>query len=163
MSTFTITKEEFKNVHNGVCEIRHAIEQLDGIINDDFMTKLNAGLNKLEQGLDGVRAQDQKDFDSKYNHYDTVKEDLGLSTTWSLYEVDNLNDRHPFEGVTQVAYKDHWGNKTVSCSVNGLTWAALFVAANACIRDSGDNHHTFIEQFTPSKEDASVLLLTTGS
>jgi hypothetical protein len=163
MSAFTITKEEFKNVHNGVCEIRHAIEQLDGIINDDFMTKLNAGINKLELGLQSVHEQDQNDFDSKFAHYDTVREDLGLAAVWSLYKVDNLNDRHPFEGVTQVAYKDHWGNKTVSCSVNGLTWSALYVAANACIRDSGDDHHTFIEHFAPSESDASVLLLTTGS
>lgn len=162
MSAFTITKEEFKNVHNGVCEIRHAIEQLDGIINDDFMTRLNAGLNKLEQGLDGVRVQDQADFDSKWEHYDSVKTDLGLSTTWSVYEVSDLNDRHPYLGAVKLSYTDHWGTP-VEKGIVGATWAALFVAANACIRDSGDDHHTFIERFTPSKEDASVLELTTGS
>jgi hypothetical protein len=162
MSTFSITKEEFKNVHNGVWEIRHAIEQLDGIINDDFMTKLNAGINKLEQGLDGVREQDQTDFDSKFAHYDSVRTDLGLSTTWSVYEVSDLNDRHPYLGAVKLRYKDHWGTP-VEKGIVGATWAALFVAANACIRDSGDDHHSFIEQFTPSKEDASVLLLTTGS
>ena len=162
MSAFTITKEEFKNVHNGVSEIRHAIEQLDGIINDDFMTKLNTGLDKLEAGLDGVRVQDQTDFDSKFAHYDSVRTDLGLSTTWSVYEVSDLNDRHPYLGAVKLRYKDHWGTP-VEKGIVGATWAALFVAANACIRDSGDDHHSFIEQFTPSKEDASVLLLTTGS
>jgi hypothetical protein len=162
MSAFTITKEEFKNVTNGVWEIRHAIERLDGIISDDFMTKLNAGLNKLELGLDSVRAQDQTDFDSKFEHYDTVRESLGLDTTWSVYEVDDLNDRHPYLSAVTLRYENNWGTP-VEKGIVGATWAALFVAANACIRDSGDNHHTFIEQFTPGKDDASVLLLTTGS
>jgi hypothetical protein len=51
----------------------------------------------------------------------------------------------------------------VSCSINGATWAALWVAANACIRDSGDDHHIFIEDFRPDPEDARTLLLSTGS
>ena len=162
MSTYTITKEEFKNVHNGAWEIRQAIEHLDGILSNDLITKLNAGINKLELGLDGVRTQDQNDFDSKFAHYDSVKEDLGLDTTWSLYEVDHLHDRHPHLSAVTLRYENHWGTP-VEKGIVGATWAALYVAANACIRDSGDNHHTFIEQFTPSELDASVLLLSTGS
>jgi hypothetical protein len=82
---------------------------------------------------------------------------------WSIFEVSNLSDRHPFEGADRVVYKDHWGNKTVSCSINGLTWAALYIAANACIRDSGDGHHIYIEQFKPAKDDPRTLILSTGS
>ena len=106
--------------------------------------------------------QDQINFDSKFNHYDSVRSDLGLDTIWSVYEVDDLNDRHPYLSAVTLRYENHWGSP-VEKSIVGATWAALFVAANACIRDSGDNHHTFIEQFSPSKSDASVLLLTTGS
>ena len=39
----------------------------------------------------------------------------------------------------------------------------LYVAANAAIRDSGDMHHTYIENFKPSKDDVLTLVLTTGS
>ena len=162
MSAYTITKEEFKNVTNGAWEIRHAVERLDGILGDDFMAKLNAGINKLELGLESVHKQDQTDFDSKFAHYDTIRKDLSLDTTWSVYEVNNLNDRHPYLGAVKLCYKDHWGTP-VEKAIVGTTWVSLYVAANACIRDSGDDHHTFIEQFTPSKEDASILLLTTGS
>ncbi|NDB07825.1 MAG: hypothetical protein EBX97_03950, partial [Actinobacteria bacterium] len=80
------------------------------------------------------------DFDHKYNHYDSVQKDLGLRSVWSIYEVENLNDRHPFEGADRIVYRDHWGDKPVSNSIFGLTWAALFRAADACIRDSGDAH-----------------------
>lgn len=162
MSAYTITKEEFKNVENGIWEIRQALDRLDGVLSEGLMSNFNAGFYKVEQGLDNVRDQDQTDFDSKFKHYDTVKDDLGLTATWSLYEVNDLNDRHPYLGAVKLCYKDHWGSP-VEKAIVGATWAALFVAADACIRDSGDNHHTFIEQFTPSKEDASVLLLTTGS
>jgi hypothetical protein len=62
-----------------------------------------------------------------------------------------------------VVYRNHWGKNPVSCSINGATWAALWVAANACIRDSGDDHHIFIEDFRPDPEDARTLLLSTGS
>jgi len=162
MSAYTITKEEFKNVGNGTWEIRQVISDLDGVISEALMVKLNAGFNKLESGLDGVRAQDQNDFDSKFEHYESVKESLGLNTTWSVYEVDDLNDRHPYLSAVTLRYENHWGT-LVEKGIVGATWAALFVAANACIRDSGDDHHTFIEHFSPSKSDASILLLTTGS
>ena len=100
--------------------------------------------------------------DAKFDHYDAVREELGLSSVWSIYEVENLSERHPFESATKVHYKDHWG-KPVTKEINGLTWAALFVAGNAAIRDSGDAHHIYIEQFVPSKTDAGVLLMYTGS
>lgn len=106
------------------------------------------------------------DFDRKWEHFDSVRADLGLTSVWSMYdEVENLADPHPFEGAEEVAYcqVDHWGGKTVSTKINGSTWAALFVAANACIRDSGDEHHMFIEQFKPSSINPKVLFLHTGS
>ena len=103
------------------------------------------------------------DFDRKYDHYDSVRKDLGLRSVWSIYEVENLNDRHPFEGADTVAYSDHWGEKTVAVPITGSTWAALFVAADACIRDSGDEHHVYIEQFKPNVINSKVLFLTTGS
>ena len=100
--------------------------------------------------------------DEKFDHYDSVRNELGLTSTWSIYEVENLSERHPFQGATKVHYKNHWG-KPVTKEIVGSTWSALYVAGNAAIRDSGDEHHTFIEQFVPSKTDAGVLLMTTGS
>lgn len=103
------------------------------------------------------------DFDRKYDHYNSVQKELGLRSVWSIYEVENLSDRHPFEGADRIVYRDHWGNEAVSNSIFGLTWAALFRAADACIRDSGDAHHIYIERFVPAKDDPRTLILTTGS
>ncbi len=86
---------------------------------------------------------------------------MGLKfAVWSIYEVSDLNKRHPFNGAKEVVYRDHWGEETVRVAINGSTWAALYVAANAAIRDSGDEHHVFVEHFTQNGDE---LILSTGS
>lgn len=145
----TLTAEEFKTIHNSLCD-------LDRIDND----KVRDIVEKMRDALKGAYDQDNDAFNRKHAHYGGVQRELDLDAIWSIYEVDNLSDRFPFEGVTRVVYKDHWGNKEVSSVINGSTWTALYVAANACIRDSGDGHHVFIEGF---KQFGDTLLLTTGS
>jgi hypothetical protein len=158
----TLTAEEFSKLHNGLWELDCMVEKLvHGNVHEG--QKLAEIAKTLRDSLASAYEQDNKAFESKFDHYARIQDELGLTTVWSVYEVDNLSDRHPFEGADRVVYKDHWGEKAVQCSINGLTWAALYVAANACIRDSGDGHHVFIEQFTPSKDDPRTLILQTGS
>lgn len=148
----TLTADEFKTIHNTLWAMEY-----------DGMDSKTAA-EKIRKALAGAYQQDHAAFDRKGQHYTNVKAELGIrGSDWSIYEVDNLSDRHPFEGADRVVYTTHWGEKPVSCSINGLTWAALWVAANACIRDSGDDHHTFIEAFRPSKDDPRTLILSTGS
>ena len=159
----TLTAEEFKTVHNALWELDSVTRQLEDILNPELYVKLARAASTIRRGLAGAYEQDSKAFELKSSHYDRIRNELGLGTSWSIYEVNDLSERHPFEGADRVVYKDHWGDKPVSASINGLTWAALFVAANACIRDSGDGHHVFIERFTPSKDDPRTLVLQTGS
>ena len=105
------------------------------------------------------------DFDKKFDYYSSKRESLGLTSVWSIYEVDSLDAPHPFGDEVEVAYvkgRDHWGDKTVAVKA-GKTWADLYVAADKCIRDSGDNHHIYIENFIPSSINSKILFLTTGS
>ncbi len=160
----TIKAEDFKTIHNALCEMRSVYETIQGVVREPITDKLASAIREMETGLKDAYEQDNKAFDDKYAHYDDVRGQLGLdNSVWSIFEVNNLSDRHPFEGADRVVYKDHWGEKPVGCSINGLTWAALYVAANACIRDSGDKHHIYIEQFKPAKDDPRTLILSTGS
>ena len=158
----TLTAGEFKTVHNALCEIRSIQEIMTGVVNPSITDRLNAAIKDMEQGLMGAYAQDNESFETKSKHYSEVADELGLRAVWSIYEVDNLSDRHPYFGAVKLHYKDHWG-KPVTKDIVGATWAALYVAGNAAIRDSGDDHHIFIEDFKPSKEDSSVLIMQTGS
>jgi hypothetical protein len=144
----TLTANEFKQIHNTLWAM-----QYDGMSAD-------TGAEKIREALRGAYEQEKQDDDRKREHYEQVCQDLGLVTVWSIYEVKDLNARHPFEGVKEVVYRNHWGERTVRVPINGLTWAALYVAANAAIRDSGDDHHIFIEHFD-RREDS--LVLHTGS
>ncbi len=149
----TLTAEEFKVLHNTLWEL--------GNIDNDRVRELVDRIRGV--ALKGAYEQDHAAFDRKSAHYDRIRDDLGLRASWSIYEVDDLSERHPFAGADRVVYRDHWGDKPVSVGINGLTWAALYVAADAAIRDSGDEHHIYIEAFRPSKEDPRTLVLTTGS
>jgi len=101
------------------------------------------------------------EFDTKFNYYETVREELGLRAIWSIYEIDNLSDRHPYEGVKFLTYNDFSG-KDITVEINGLTYAALFVAANAVLTRA-NTHHNYIEAFEQNYYYPEVLVLHTGS
>lgn len=156
----TLTAEEFKQIHNGLCDLRSVIGSLEGVLATKLYDKLVNAQEQISVGLIGVYEQDEKAYTRKSNHYKSVQKDLGLDAIWSMFEVHDLNERHRFEGATKVVYRNHWGEKPVSCAVIGNTWASLYVAADVCIRDSGDDHHVFIENF---EQEDEVLILITGS
>ena len=159
----TLTAEEFKTVHNALWELDQVRTQLEEVLKPELYIKLSRAATEIRKGLGSAYEQDSKLFELKTEHYSDVQTELGLTAVWSVYEADNLSDPHPFEGVNRVLYKDHWGDDTVVMVINGLTWAALYVAANACIRASGDDHHVFIEDFKIAKDDPRTLILSTGS
>ena len=158
----TLTADEFKTIHNALCELDHVKQTLEDILSKDLYIKLAKATSQIREGLANAYEQHNSAFEIKMDYFDRVREELGLSATWSMYEVDNLSERHPFEGVTKVVYRAY-GSGDHEVAINGATWAALYVAANALIRDSGDDHHSFIEGFTQSSIDPTILFLSTGS
>ncbi len=146
----TLTAEEFKTIHNTLWAMEY--QGMDS----------KTAAEKIREALSGAYEQDSSAFEIKMDYFDRVREELGLSATWSMYEVDNLSERHPFQGATKVIYRAY-GSGDQEVAINGSTWAALYVAGNALIRDSGDNHHSFIENFTQSSIDPTILFMTTGS
>ena len=100
--------------------------------------------------------------DEKFEYFNQVRDELGLDAVWSIYEVDNLSERHPFEGAKKVIYRAY-GSGDHEVAIVGSTWAALYVAANKLIRDSGDGHHIYIEDFKQSSIDPEILFVSKGS
>ena len=147
----TLTANEFKTIHNALCS-------LDSI-NDFQVSEL---VETIRGALANAYEQDHKAFDSKMEYYSTVREDLGLDAVWSVYEVDNLSERHPFEGVKKVIYRAY-GSGDHEVAIEGNTWKSLYIAADTLISNSGDNHHIFIESFKQSSIDPEILFVTTGS
>jgi hypothetical protein len=159
----TLTLEEFKKVHNGLCDLRHACDRLENVLHPEMYQLLIKAKNLIRDGLNGVYEQEEREYNRKNSHYESVKKELGLSTAWSMLEVDNLYGPHTFSDADRVVYRHHWGPKPVQASIKGNTWAALWRAADECIKTSDDNHHIFIENFTVEDDDYRTLILSTGS
>lgn len=149
----TLTSEEFKILHNTLCDLDR--------IQDSRVQSLVERIRK--EALKGAYAQDNSAFDRKWEHYHRVREEYGLQTTWSVYEVEDLFQQHAYPGAAYVIYDQHWGGGEVVRAIDGNTWVDLYRAADAAILASGDGHHTFIEAFEPVADKPHHLRLTTGS
>lgn len=159
----TLTADEFKKVHNGLCDLRNACDRLENVLSSELYQLLVKAKNQIRDGLNGAYDQEEREYNRKSSHYESVKKELSLDSEWSMLEIDNLYNPHSFSGADRVVYRNHWGPKPVQASIKGNTWAALWRAADECIKNSSDNHHVFIENFTVQADDYRTLILSTGS
>ena len=123
------------------------------------LLKHPAAFRRFQMGLKDAYEQDNSAFDRKHDHYNQFREDNGLKTLWSIYELaeGGFFDLHPWQGAKVLVY----GGTTAP--IKGPTWGDLYRAADLVIERSGDQHHCFIEGFCKYATDNSMLELTTGS
>ena len=160
METVTLYAEDFKTVHNTLCELR----DLQRMVTEQPLGGLLAKIvHQFEQGLENAYKQDEHQFDTKMEHYSVVQSELGLRSIWSIFTVEDLNQPHPYAAAVEVCYRDHWGDAPVYETIPGPTWKDLYTAADRCIRRSGDGHHVFIESFQTVADQPHQIRLTTGS
>jgi hypothetical protein len=156
MQTVTLKGEDFRTVHNTLCELREIEMRLNTVINEQMAQQLHRVIKGFELGLADAYAQDNAEFESKMDYYHQFQTDNGLAAIWSIYElpIHGFLMDHPYPSDAFVVYKDE------HCAVYGQTWADVYRAADQCIRNSGDMHHIFIENFELWGKE---IRLTTGS
>jgi hypothetical protein len=156
MQTVTLKAEDFKTVHNTLCELREIEMRLNEVINEQMAQRLHRVIKGFELGLADAYAQDNAEFESKMDYYGQFQTDNGLAAIWSVYDLPAhgfLSD-HPFPSDAFVVYHGY------HVPVYGETWGDVYRAADRCIELSGDDHHIFIEHF---EQVGNELRLTTGS
>ena len=165
MQTVTLKAEDFRTVHNTLCELREVEQRLNEVISEQMVQRLHRVIKGFEQGLADAYRQDNEQFESKMDYYSQFQKNNQLKTIWSIYElpIHGFLGEHPYKGAQQLAYRDHWGDEPVFAEIQGTTWADLYRAADQCIRNSGDDHHCFIEQLKPNPAEPLQLILQTGS
>lgn len=163
METVVLKGEDFRTVHNTLCELRDVQQRLTGVINLELAARLQAVVLGFEQGLRDAYDQESAAFGRKSDHYEEQRQQLGLKTVWSVYSVTDLTEPHPYTAAREICYRDHWGDQPVYETIPGDTWLDLYRAADHAIRRSGDDHHIFIESFEPVADQPRQLRLTTGS
>lgn len=158
----TLTAEEFKTVHNALCAMRSIQNSIDGVVHENIMHRLTKAITNMEQGLEGAYEQENNEVERKLDHYTELQHALGLKSIWSVLEVEDLYTRHPHAGATKIKYRDQYTHiRTDAGSIH--EWIDLYIAADQAIKVSGDQHHIYIEAFTPIAEEPGVLRLTCGS
>jgi hypothetical protein len=164
-SEVTLTAEEFKRVHNAISSLASVSSQLADFLKPELSAKLVNVQNELQMALASAYDQDDHNFELKTEHYDAVKQHLGIENSeWSIYTVHDLYERHAFKAAEWVVYGDHDGPSSVRAAIKGNTWADLWLAADRCIDLSKDQHHVYIERFDPAPKDLpGILFLRTGS
>jgi hypothetical protein len=158
---YSMTPNEVKVIHNGLCNLTTAINELEDIIHPTLMKQLREAKCSIAKGFKPIRDQADKEFDDKANLFDEIKMENKFTTVWSIYEVDNI---YGYSGIvaeegTALAYL----NVSIPLPAGQLTWFELWKAANEAVVMTGDDHHCFIESFTQSSISPTTILLGTGS
>lgn len=139
----TLTADEFSRIHNALC-----------FANSENIEKT---VEIIRAALTNAYDQERQDFDHKMDYYDRFQAANKLAAVWSIYELEEhgfLKD-HPYPKDVAVCYQ----GETVP--VFGSTWGDVYRAADWAIRNSGDQHHIFIEAF--QLKNGNELHMTTGS
>jgi hypothetical protein len=164
VQTVTLRAEDFRTVHNTLCELREVEQSLNSVINEQMAHRLHRVVKGFESGLADAYQQDKDAFDTNMDYYTEFQRENGLKSIWSIYDlpVHGFLQDHPFPSDAFVVYTQHWGDvKYRHYPVQGTTWADVYRAADLAIRGSGDDHHIFIERFLV--KNGNELHLTTGS
>lgn len=140
-TSVTLTADEFRRLHNAICFLRS--------------DNVDESIKTMREALSGAYDQVNQDFDRKFDHYENVKSQFGFDTIWSMYEIEDLDLRHPYSSDAIVCYQGQ------HVPVTGINWTDVYRAADQAIRDSGDDHHIFIEGFR--LKNGNELHLITGS
>lgn len=158
---YTITHDEAMKIHNGLCYLKFAYERLIDTVSPSIVTQLQTAMNDIEKGYSSVREQESKAWKLKSEMYKRHKEVYKFMSEWSMYEVEDLYAKSGIIAKKMV-YKDHWGEKPVEMGMPNwdLSYSELWRAADILIRQSGDEHHIFIEAF---KVRDDVIYLHCGS
>ncbi len=157
METVTLSGDDFKTIHNTLCELRSVQERITGVVSNDIADRIHNIIKRFETGLKDAYAQDDSVFQAKMDYYDQFKTDNSLGSIWSIYElpVHGFLNNHQYSSDAFVVYQGQ------HCAVSGSTWGDVYRAADHCIRNSGDLHHIFIEGF--EVKNGNELHMYTGS
>lgn len=118
-----------------------------------------------------IEDTDLEQMDKLIDYYRDIGYDNDLETVWSMWTTDQWVDMEDTSGIpegTVIRHHDGWGKDTTA-EVKGTTWLDVWKACDIAIRDSGDNHHIYIEQLNwttieqPNGIVQKFLDLTTGS
>lgn len=174
-SSVVLSKKDFGLIHNAKCNINFITERLEDTLHPSLLSELKKIREDLNKGLEDAYRQEHLVFKRKSNMGVNFANLHKLRSTWSIDSVESFDDvcelsldeNDKPRKMHQLIYDSHWGDngdQKVLLPSTPFTWGQLWILADQLIQQSGDDHHTFIEDFTfvPVQEGMS-LRMSVGS
>ena len=160
MSNFTITSDEIKDIHNGLCRLRNVISRLEDALSHHTINELRKSMSEIEKGFKSARDQKEDRWDEANRFFEKTREELKYTSVWSIYEkYDDMHKTAFFLEEGSVLVHE---NFSVPLPTGSRTWFDMWKAADEAIFAVGGDH-IFIESFTQSSINPKIILLGTGS
>lgn len=150
---FTITTDQVKDLHNARVYLLYAINDLGKVLQEDFIKKLKEVYKTLDKVASPLMNEYDNIRDRKAEKCWEIAKKYNFVSVWSMYDVDINAPSNIPAGILK------YHRNSIGIPEN-TTWLDMWCLADKLIKDSGDLHHTFIEDF---EVEGNVTTLITGS
>ena len=158
MDKFRIAAADVDKLQDAKIDLSRIIEEMEDILAPSMLDQFKKVITKIRAGLLDVRTQQDNLWQKRQNYYSEMKEEHGMKTVWSIFEVDNLNAP---SGITATELKyNGWGEATIKMAPGNKTYMELWNYAEQVLYEADDMEHCFIESFT---QGGDICILGTGS
>ena len=158
--TFSITSDQISKLHNAYWLINNEIEQLEEVLRSDKIVALRKAVSIFSEAYIPLMEEKDKEWDRRNSYYDDIKQANKFKSVWSIYDVVSFQASSGF-GNGILKYENVKVPMREDTSLGCITWMDMWKFAEQAIRESGDDHHMFIEMFYDRGD--GVIELITGS
>lgn len=158
MDKFKIAAADVEKLHDAKIDLARLVDDMEDILAPKLLQQLRKVQTKIRAGLLDVNTQKDNLWQKRYNYYSDLKNEHGMKTVWSMFEVDDL-DSPSMITATELKYNG-WGEATIKMHPGNKTYMELWNYAEQVLYEADDMEHSFIESFTQAGD---ICILGTGS
>jgi hypothetical protein len=159
-SSLTLTPQEFTTIYNLQCQLHSISQRLEHVIHPSVHAELVDVRNKILTIIEPTLEKEDEDFDKNLEEFTKIQQENNLFANWSYYEISpsDINKKHSFKNIKSISYE----GITIPFNKENKpkTWLDLWKVSDQIIRQSGDTHHCFLEDWRFQDGNLDVI---TGS
>lgn len=158
-----VNREQQKDFHNARCYFLQFKEKYGEVFGKEVIRDFNQALNLFLKAHNPIREEEDKRFEERYNHYEAMRKYYNLTSIWSMNEYPRLDDNTDRD-IKTIKYYDVIVPVVKRPEHPWLRWTDVYEACDKAIRESGDDHHVFIEYLHREDTDPEgQYILSCGS
>lgn len=164
--TYELTDKEVSDLHNAKCYLLYAIEHCGDMFREDalFLKNMKESMKYLEPVATRVMKIKDDIRDNAWNMAQNIGKNNNFNhTIWSMYEVNNFEDKSSVPVGAKL--RSYYSGKDFTVTVEGPTWIDLWKATDKLISMTENLHgdHIFIEGYFKAKDEDNIYEVSLGS